>query len=171
MLKMKKILIMIVSGIVSLSILATSVITASYTKNGQIQSWYASLYLYDFDYSASITYNGPGDGRITYANDMQFSNKVCNNSLAIGTFGCSIRVGQKSKTIAPEKGKVTYVVNVDVSVKNGIGVDIYMGTNQHIIEVFSPGPYRFVDSKLNEIQIVETKSHSFYDLEVAKTYK
>lgn len=164
---------MIVSSLVCLSLLATSVIAASYTKNGHVQSWYASLYLYDFDYSASISYNRPGDGKITYANDMQFTNKVCNNSLAAGTFGCSIRVGQTSKTIAPAKGKVTYVVNVDVSVKNGIGVDIYMGTNQHTIEIFSPGPYRSIDNKLDgdEVQIVEVESGFYYDFEVAKTYK
>lgn len=164
---------MIVSSLVCLSLFVTSVIAASYTKNGHVQSWYASLYLYDFDYSASITYNRPGDGKITYANDMRFSNKVCNNGLAIGTFGCSIRVGQTSKTIAPAKGKVTYVVNVDVSVKNGIGVDIYMGTNQHTIEVFSPGPYRSIDNKLNDddVQIVEAESGFYYDFEVAKTYK
>lgn len=171
MFKMEKVFVAIVSSLLCLSLLAISVTAASYTKNGHIQSWYASLYLYDFDYSASITYNGPGDGKITSANNMQFTNKVCNNSLAIGTFGCSIRVGQKSKTIAPEKGKVTYVVNVDVSVKNGIGVDIYMGTNQHIIEVFSPGPYRLIDNTIDELQIVETESGFYYDFEVAGLYK
>lgn len=131
--KKNKIILNFISFIILTSLSVTPVSAASTTRTGRVNSTYLTVYRYGYNYSIALDY--ASGGTITYYSDIVISNKTCDNSAAIGSFGCSIIAQQYSKSIHSASSAVTYVVNVQVSALTGAGIPIYVGSRNDTITV------------------------------------
>ncbi len=118
----------IITFATSLAILMLSTVSpiyaATFITNRWVNSNYLTTYVYRYMVTVSLEHKNK---TIISAGDLRFSQQNCNNSLAVGSFGCGIETSQKSVNVHSVNA-ATYKVNVDVSTMLGTGGYMYVGT-------------------------------------------
>ena len=148
---MKNKICRIFSFVLTIIMVSTPIYAKNYTKTGSVNNAYLTTYRYGYNYSSTVNYD-PNTGRITNASGLGVSNKYCDNSSAVGSFGCSVDVKPSSPAISSNGYSVSYRVSREVSSILGSGIPMYVGSQTDVITVSSPGPSRSVDELIVEVE-------------------
>lgn len=162
---MKKRIIRIFSLILALFMASQPIYAKSYTKTGVVNNAYLTTYRYGYNYSSTVNYD-PNTGKISSASGLGISGKYCDNSSAVGSYGCSVNISPSSPSISSNGYSATYRVSTEVSSILGSGIPMYVGSQTDVITISSPGPSRSIDELIVEVK----KGEIYYNPEHAQKY-